>query len=238
MGFVQEGGKGRATWSAPEMTAEQEAATFGGSGLNGDVAALGNGIQTTDDFADVSAAGGGMGTVIPTDLPVTPDVIGEDVVPSSIVPTTTGMIYADMNRGGIANGALGGSMYGDTTAAGTGGATTGDHYAGDTGRGIMSTGMHGTTDTRNNIITPSSPRGDSDIDPWDMGIGDPAIYQQPATDPWDTHIFIPKVETTTVDEPIVDPQRTGQTGDLFQYGFLGSKLPPSLRGQTQGIYGT
>jgi hypothetical protein len=52
MGFVQEDGKGRATWSAPEMTAEEKAETqrqhnVHGSSGNGGLYPTGNGTSTT-----------------------------------------------------------------------------------------------------------------------------------------------------------------------------------------------
>lgn len=84
-----------------QIEAHLQSVNFGGTGINGDIANLGlatsTGIETTSDFADVSAAGGGMGRIAPSRRSASPANTGQY---SPTVRTTPGVVVASQGLNG------------------------------------------------------------------------------------------------------------------------------------------
>ena len=80
-----------------QIEAHKQSVNFGGTGLNGDIANLGlSGIQTTNDFSDVSAAGGGQGRVASPRRTASPANTGQysptvRTTPGVVVPSSRGL---------------------------------------------------------------------------------------------------------------------------------------------------
>ena len=231
MGFTQEDGKGKATWSAPTMTAAQQAETdrliqldkdrynFGGTGINGDIANLGLAAQTgvEPQYSGMEGNIGGMGGGSP---PSRPTPVGGPTYRAD-VPVTAGVVSQPQ------------SIVNDIGALGINAGLSGVDPVGDS----FYSGRPATA--------PTPP-------PFKFGLGgvstnnwtgiDPSV-QDIAEDPgaYGGHVTVakPHVDFPKAIGPEVSPEqpkRTGQVSNLWSYGMLGSKLPPSLQTQSQGTY--
>jgi hypothetical protein len=237
MGFTQEDGKGKATWSAPTMTAAQQAETdrliqldkdrhnFGGTGINGDIANLGLAAATgvEPQYSGMGGNIGGMGGGSP---PSRPTPVGGPTYRAD-VPVTAGVvsqpqsIVNDIGALGINAGLSGVDPVGDSFYSGR------PSYSGE---GVSNSIIDTTLKTLGGVSTNNW----TGIDPSVQDIAeDPGAYGGPVTR------AKPHVDFPTAIGPEVSPEqpkRTGQVSNLWSYGMLGSKLPPSLQTQSQGTY--